>query len=79
MFVFRRFSFVAPTAASLSAILGAKGMRAATFRADRQETLIALRNFAIVACATPLHHGRTSTTAAREAPFHRQNRRRSNI
>ena len=27
-----------------------------------QETLIALRNFAIVADTTPLHHGRTSWT-----------------
>ncbi|RDU98446.1 hypothetical protein DWV00_14195 [Trinickia dinghuensis] len=50
---------------SRSAILGANGTAAVHFDALRQETLIALRNFAIVADAAPLHHGRTSRPAAR--------------
>ncbi len=43
-------------------ILGANGTPAATFASRRQETLVPLRNFAIVDGAPPLHHGRTPMT-----------------
>jgi len=42
-----------------STILGANAAPAANIGARQQETLIALCNFAIVAEAAPLHHGRT--------------------
>jgi hypothetical protein len=48
-----------PPSPAPSTILGANAEPAANFGTRQQETLIALCNFAIVAEAAPLHHGRT--------------------
>ena len=65
-------NFTAVRSAAVSAfvlvILGANETPAATFATLRQETLVPLRNFAIVAAAPPLHHGRTPTTGRQARP-----------